>query len=420
MLIVNKFVLLLLAVVPACLLTVSNDDDDSSSEFISAPVEEFVHGEMVRELTDSELSKIVAEQPFDDPLNGFYDPFEPFRLSTFAYWHPITFPKEHVNPPLPAGFLPLNSPPKNFPSDFFFHDDDEAIQNDEFRRLLLEEHAASFCPYLRRWREKHPLKPYPVESDFLESHPPIKFITGKGYEIDMELIQLNILSQKAQEQIVREAVENNTEEAKNASPHESKEASRVKDKKKKRKRKSIWKLDVMLRVIEKVKRNRKDCRKNYKFLDPPKQMNFKFNSLPTCMEEVIFYMDDMEDLQKPSINDRKIPDLVDKVEYYRNMLIDLNVLKVEKRRNYSLDRDNDDPEKNKNKKCPFGFKRTNSKVNQAHQGTIPKWAELSENETIYSSSDDEMENNYPTKYLFPYKQVPFPSIQDTLKKYVSI
>lgn len=397
----------------------STDDTENADGGITPkskniPIEDFIHGEMVRELTDAELSKIVAEQPFDDPLNAFFDPFEPYRLSTFAYWHPITYPKEHVNPPLPAGFLPLNAPPKNFPTDFFFKDG-EAVQTDESRRIVLGEHAASFCPYLRRWREKHPLKPYPVESDFLQSHPPIKFVPGKGYEIDTELARLNALTRQAQEQILREAapvnpvdeaVISSDSDAEDTSATEAKSAQRRKQKEHRKKRKkSIWQLSVLLDVIEKVKKARPDCKKNSKFLDAQSETDYHFSSRPSCLEEVIFYMDELEDIHDPVDLDDGVPEIVNKIDYYRQILIDLDALNTNKR----------EP-----RKCPFGFKKKPDDVKacKIYQGTVPKWAELQAGETVYSSDDEA--KMIVSSYRFQYKQVPFPSIQDTLKKYVSI
>lgn len=404
-----------------------NDSSTISSKNKNIPIEDFTYGEMVRELTDAELRKIVAEQPLDDPLNAFFDPFEPYRLSTFAYWHPITFPKEHANPPLPAGFLPLNAPPKSFPSDFFF-------QDDEARRIVLGEHAASFCPYLRRWREKHPLKPYPVDEEFLQVHPPIKFVPGKGYEIDMEQARLNFLTNRAQEQILREVVEdvqaqgamasaetvleedqemNKSEETNTAKPKKESEKNGKRKKKKPKKKKAIWELRVLLDVIAKVKKARPDCKRNYKFLAPPSENNYQLTSPPSCLEEVIFYMDEMEDIHNPVGIEEGLPEIVNKVEHYRQILIKLDVLNENRKKG-----------KKRKGKCPFGFKKSNNgsddKARKIYQGNIPKWAELKSGETVYSSSDEEMEKKIISKYRFPYKQVPFPSIQDTLKKYVSI
>lgn len=385
---------------------------------------ENVDGSLVRELNDIELRKIVAEQPLDDPLNAFFDPYEPYRLSTFAYWHPITFPREHANPPLPAGFLPPNAPPKSFPSDFFFHDD-------EARRIVLGEHAAAFCPFLRRWREKHPLKPYPVEADFLQRHPPIKFTPGKGYDIDMELARLNYLTRQAQEEILKKAgqeAQSAEIKAKHADdgkkPKNTKqtpkcqEPPKVKEEqkgstgpngKKKngkgKKKKSIWELKVLLDVIETVKRSRPDCSKHSKFLEKPQPSSPYLSAPPDCLQEVIFYMDELEDSHDPVELEDNIPEIVDKVEFYRHILIRLNEFKAG----------------NKKGKCPFGFKAKNESTNpvKVYQGTIPKWAELKSGEEIFPS-DDDPEWGKMEKYRFAYKQVPFPSIQDTLKKYVSI
>ena len=398
-----------------------------------------VDGGLVRELSDTELRKIVAEQPLDDPLNAFYDPYEPYRLSTFAYWNPITFPKEHANPPLPAGFLPPNAPPKSFPSDFFFHDD-------EARRIVLGEHAAAFCPYLRRWRDKHPLKPYPVEADFLQRHPPIKFTPGKGYDIDMELARLNFLTRQAQEEILKKAeqearsAENkekyyneNDEGKKSKKPKQSsasqeqqpkaqqqnqKESTGGKvnksiptDKKKggkKMTKKIIWELDVLMDMIERVRNSRSDCKKFDKFLEKPLPTPQYLSTPPDCLQEVIFFMDELEDIHDPISLEDDIPEINDKVEYYRHILIKLKELKTGKKKG----------------KCPFGFKGgkdANAKSVKVYQGSIPNWAESKPGEKIYSSDDDEDgEWDKIEKYRFAYKQVPFPSIQDTLKKYVSI
>ena len=400
--------------------------DEKTNKLISDPIDDqSVNGELVRELSDVELRKIVAEQPLDDPLNAFYDPYEPYRLSTFAYWHPITFPKEHANPPLPVGFLPPNAPPKSFPSDFFFHDD-------EARRIVLGEHSAAFCPYLRKWREKHPLKPYPVEADFIRRHPPIKFTPGKGYDIDQELKRINDLTRKAEEEIMKEAemgkqsaqikTKSDDEGEKLKKPKQqeplshahveikeetNKQKSSPKEGGKKNKKKVIWELNVLMEVIQRVKNTRPDCKNYSKFLETPLSSVHYLSTPPDCLQEVIFYMDELEDVNDPIDLEENLPEIVNKVEFYRHVLVKLYDFKKGKKKG----------------KCPFGFKsKNNERVEYSvkiYQGSIPKWAELKPGEEIYPSDVDSKWENVE-KYRFAYKQVPFPSIQDTLKKYVSI
>lgn len=417
-----------------------NMGDETNKSIPNTGIVQGGDGELERELTDAELRKIVAEQPLDDPLNAFYDPYEPYRLSTFAYWHPITFPKEHANPPLPVGFLPPNAPPKSFPSDFFFHDDDA-------RRIVLGEHAAAFCPHLRRWREKHPLKPYPVEADFLKLHPPIKFTPGKGYEIDHELKKLNDLTRKAEEEIMKEAVmgkqstemkaksddgsKNNKKSKQEPLPQEQrppkteevqnqpeiKEDANEKTsgpKKKeeikggKKQKKKIWELKVLMDVIRKVMIARPDCRTYGKFLETPLPSVHYLSTPPDCLQEVVFYMDELEDIHNPVKIEDNIPEIVNKVELYRHVLVKLYEYKTGKQKGKG--------------RCPFGFKSKNEVEEnpvKIYKGTIPKWAALKPGEEIYTS-DDDSKSERVEKYRFAYKQVPFPSIQDTLKKYVSI
>jgi hypothetical protein len=421
-----------------------DDNDNCNTKPISDTVnnESGVDGELERELTDAELRKIVAEQPLDDPLNAFYDPYEPYRLSTFAYWHPITFPKEHSNPPLPVGFLPPNAPPKSFPSDFFFRDDDA-------QRIVLGEHAASFCPFLRRWREKNPLKPYPIEADFLRRHVPIKFTPGKGYEIDHELKKINDLTRKAEEEIMKEAelenqsaqekVNNDDDEGeklnnpkqeplsqeqkqpKTEEPQKQPQANSMKEevngnsspnakiKKGKRKsRKVVWELNILMDVIRRVMNARPDCRNYAKFLERPLPTVHYLSTPPDCLQEVVFYMDELEDVHNPVKIEDNLPEIINKVEFYRHILVKLYEFKIGK--------------KKKKGKCPFGFKSKKEAVNDSvkiYKGSIPKWAESKPGEEIYTSDADSKWENVD-KYRFAYKQVPFPSIQDTLKKYVSI
>ena len=64
-----------------------------------------------QEITESELIKIATENHIQDPLNSFYDPFEPYRIISYAYWRPITNPALHKNPQIPPNFIPPNAPP---------------------------------------------------------------------------------------------------------------------------------------------------------------------------------------------------------------------------------------------------------------------------------------------------------------------
>lgn len=401
------------------------------------------------ELSDIELRKIVAEKPLDDPLNAFYDPFEPYRLSTFAYWHPITFPKDHANPPIPAGFLPPTAPPKSFPDDFFFHDE-------EFRRIVLGEHAAAFCPFMRKWREKHPLKAYPgYSSDFIERHPPIKFTHLKGYEIDWELERLNVLTRQAQNKILQEAEAQDSNKIKETDKNvssklenkinlkksfvENSNSKKQKTKpvygkvKKQKKTRAQWEFEILLEAIETVRKGetRPDCKSFSKFTSPSESApnsNFNFiHTPPTCLQEAIFHMEELEDLYDPIELEDNIPEPVnkDKVEHYRQILVQY---------------DSAINSKSSGGKCPFSASQKsadnnnnkeheNETTNKVYQGTVPKWAQLVTGENLFSSEHEEdaqesetraKQPKRPEKYRFAYKSVPFPSIQKTLKKYVSL
>ena len=398
-----------------------------------------------RELSETELHKIVAEQPLDDPMNAFYDPYEPYRMSAFAYWRPITFPKEHANPPIPVGFLPLNAPPKSFPPDFFFHDD-------EARRIVLNEHAASFCPYLRKWREMHPMKPYPIGSNFLQNHPPIKFVPGTGYEIDLELAGLHFFSRKAEDEILKKAAreaeeivsrpqsqtqsqsqsqsqaqtqtqahsqsQSQTQQtiqgsvAEHDGPFE--ESSSEEENRESYRKRGKWLVNVLLQSIDFVQESRLDCRKFSSFLEIPPPPKFHLGAPLTCLEEVIFMMDELEDIYDPVESEDNIPEILNKPDHYRKILSAIAAGKMSTKKG----------------KCPFGFKNPNKQKKsppkkaqlsktEIHKGTVPKWAKLKPGEEIFSSSE-EAEDELIEKYRFSYTQVPFPSIQDTLKKYVSI
>ena len=412
--------------------------------------------EACKEITESELLRIAAEDHIQDPLNSFYDPFEPYRIISYAYWRPITNPALHKNPQIPPNFIPPNAPPQSLPSDFFF-------QDSVARKLVLEEHAAAFCPFLRRWRESNPLKPYPIEKEFTKNHPPIKFTPGKGYEIDTELDWLNILSRRATDDLARKFILNSVaartaiaKAAEAQTPAAAPEAVPVKDSQNskktdikkdniktqpavnKKKSKTRTELDVLLSKIEDVKRRRLDCRKLENFMDIPPPMGMFIYSPPNCLQEVVFLMEEHEDRNNPIGRESKSPEIVDKVEHFRQVLIKLNAISESK--GSAFDR----MLRKHGGKCPFGFKsHKNTKNNKSkqvpkskekdketvklsnagaikvYQGTVPKFAELEEGETVFpSDSDTEFEN--VTKYVFPYKLVPFPSIQNTLKKYVSI
>lgn len=413
------------------------EDDDEDEESIS----------------ESELIKIATENHIHDPLNSFYDPFEPYRIITYAYWKPITNPALHKNPPIPPNFLPPNAPPKSLPTDFFF-------QDTAARQIVLDEHAAAFCPFLRRWREKYPLKPYPVVSGFSNTHPPIKFVPGKGYEIDTELDWLNLLSRRATDELARkytiktaaaraaamaaaakaaqtEFISGNganipafpfplpvsqsqpPEEPRKKEPRKVESSSKPKNKKPSTRSSD---LEVLLSKIDEVKRKRPDCRKHENFISIPPPMNMKLSAPPPCLLEVIFLLEEHEDRTDPIGRESKLPEIVDKVEHYRQMLIKLDAMGESKGIKFRPGR-----------KCPFGFKSGAKKrkakaksddppvkkVTKFYRGTIPQTAALKPGEEIFSTGN-ESESEFPTKYVFPYKLVPFPSIQDTLKRYFSI
>ena len=405
-----------------------------------------------QEITESELIKIATENHIQDPLNSFYDPFEPYRIITYAYWKPITNPALHKNPQIPPNFLPPNAPPKSLPTDFFF-------QDSSARQLVLEEHAAAFCPFLRRWRDSNPLKPYPIDQEFINNHPPIKFTPGKGYEIDTELDWLNFLSRRATDEFARKftldtfaaraaaaAAEKAVQPVSSsvsqttsapvtvvqAGKQDKKKTGTGKNEKpkKKKKIKSLPELDIFLSKIEEVKKNRSDCRKHQNFISVPPPMDMRINSPPNCLQEVVFLLEEHEDRTNPVGRESKSPEIVDKVEHYRQILIRLDAMGASKGLSFG-------PRSPRaGRKCPFGFKShlksnkpkikektkiqiAKTKSLKTFKGNVPQFALLKEGEEIFpSESDPEFEN--VTKYVFPYKLVPFPSIQDTLKKYVSI
>lgn len=401
------------------------------------------------EITEADLLRIVSETPLQDPLNSFYDPFEPYRIITYAYHKPITNPALHKNPPLPPGFLPQNAPPKSLPTDFFFEDS-------SFRHIVLEEHAAAFCPFLRRWRDRNPLRTYPIGPNFSEVHPPIKFTPGKGYEVDAELDYLNFRSRQAAHEFTKKitlkaalAAQSSSQQTENTTiypvncskndsndPKSSNSAVKVKTvkpeetKKQKKKSKHLEELDVLLSKINEVITSRPECRNLEAFVSIP-DYDLRVTSPPSCLEEVIFLLEEHEDRANPVSRESNLPDIVDKLEHYRKVLKDLNEIEA---LNFGTAK--------RSGKCPFGFssisgiklksksKGSNKKRNdqivkdqisrmKTFTGTVPKFAKLNEGETLFpTDSDSEFEN--VTKYVFPYKSVPFPSIQDTLKKYVSI
>ena len=404
------------------------------------------------EISDAELSKIVAEMPLDDPLNAFYDPYEPYRLLTFAYWRPITYPDEHKNPPLPTGFIPCNVPPKSFPADFFLHDD-------EAKELVQNEHAASFCPFLRRWRRKHPLKAYPVGPDFLQNHPAFKFIPGRGYEVDVELenikrrsrsIEQGILNKAAKErkrkgnraQQKSESDRGQTLESDGRQKMDSEDSqpptstnTNISTNRNKKRRDPYFDLKILLKIIDHVKKIRSDCQNDFSFTEPLPSKSVSFRARANCLHEVIIRMEEKEDMHSHVDRSGNFPEIANKYEYFRQILLKMNNGKGLK----------------KGEKCPFGFGTfKNSEEThlsaaslKVYRGAIPDWAKLKPGEEIFSLSndsekekDDEKEkysnhnnninnnnnnnHNHKNQYLFSYKQVPFPSIQDTLKKYVGL
>lgn len=429
MLIKEMKLILLRILILVSFLKISSGGSINESEEIEEDeeTEEEKEIKVDEEITEAELLKIASEDHIQDPLNSFYDPFEPYRIITYAYWNPITNPALHKNPQLPPNFLPPNAPPKSLPADFFF-------QDTAARQIVLEEHAAAFCPFLRRWRESNPIKPFPVGLRFSDTHPAIKFTPGVGYDIDTELEMLNIVSRQATDEFARklelDSVARMMEaeaEARAANPeafveepsspvnpqNESRPVGKVKEPKR------IADLDILLSKIEEVKGNRSDCRKLENFIAPPAPLNMNIDYPSSCLQEVIFLLEEHEDRTSPIGRESNIPEIVDKVEHFRQILL---------KRASSVGAS----DQSKGKKCPFGFKSPKKPVPEPkplfvpvktkktfYKGTVPKFAQLNEGEELFpSQSESEFEN--VTKYLFSYKLVPFPSIQNTLKKYVSI
>lgn len=425
------------------------------------PMDEDKDSEKEGDFNDAELGRIVVEIPLDDPMNAFYDPQEPYRLSNYAYWRPITYPEVHENPPLPTGFIPPNAPPRSLPSDFF--------NDDEARKLVLSEHGASFCPYLRRWREKHPLKPYQLGPDFMQRHPPIKFISGKGYEIDFELDHIKKLSQTIEEEVLDDYAtklyygeispnplpipsEKNalnvpnvpnmppTDAATNTVPGSGPDLSsagqtalneippEISEERKPMRKNPYGELGFLLKIVGEVQNVRMDCRNMTDFTKPIVAENVYYSYPPSCLLEVVLRMEEIEDIHDASDDERDSPEIADKPEYFRQIL-----LRVGDEKDFDL------------KKCPFGFGNSKSKKKKKeseksaiskpqnphkqikssnfpkiYKGKIPEWAKLNPGERIFSTEEEDSDGAYAEKYLFPYTPVPLPSIQKTLKKYVGL
>ncbi len=371
-----------------------------------------------RELSEAELRKIVAERPEDDPLNAFYDPFEPYRLSTYAYWHPITEAHRHANPLLPSGFLPAFAPPTGFPSDFF-HDDEGA------RKLVLEEHAASFCPFLRRWREGHPLRPYPLSPDFILKHPPIKFVPGTGYQVDTELNHLTLLYRS-----IRRAKSDKGDREKDKED----KGDREKDKEDKGDSDSTSDSDSndssdcstdsasasdysnvssisfafeLKRAIEGVKRRHKKsgshrCLRDENFVQQKTaKMGGLLGESISCLEEAIFMVELEEDLISP-VEREENPELIDKFTFYLNLL---GCNSSNSRQSKTA------TSKHSNSSVPAKVKEV------SYRGRVPEWAKPVSGEELYSDTEQVL---LPETYHFPYSSVPLPSIQNTLQKFVNI
>lgn len=370
------------------------------------------------ELSDAELRKIVAERPEDDPLNAFYDPFEPYRLSTYAYWHPITDPQKHTNPLLPSGFLPPFAPPKSLPNDFF-HDNDE-----EARKLVLEEHAAAFCPFLRRWREEHPLKPYPIGPDFMKRHPPIKFVSGTGYKLDTELARLNSLFEELRakrlkemqttrmstkkDQVKSKDIDNDSESEKFSSLSDSSEASCSTDTDDALQEKALKRIKTAMAQVKRAHKSRgsKQCSKDSDFVSSSAISVDRLDSI-SCLEEAIFTADLEEDLIAPVERDESVAELNDKFEFFRELLLKhFGAEGKGKSQTRHLSRAENDSKRIKEARKEISYR-----------GSVPDWARPEAGEELYSSDE---EVDLPETYCFPYSPVPLPSIQSTLQKFVNI
>lgn len=396
-------------------LSDDNGDGDDESDIYSEDAKP------LRDLTDSDLRRIVSEQAIDDPLNGFYDPFEAYRLSTYAYFNPITFPLEHDNPPIPVGFLPPNAPPKSLPSDFFFF-------NDDSHRIVLGEHAASFCPYIRRWREKHPLRPYPVEENFLDRHPPIKFDPSVGYTIDIEQCPLNSIFRKAEEELFekyayemeQEILESGIvdfEDTDSQVPAKSDKASDLKAL-----RSPFFKWKKFMEIVRGLMKKRSDCSTLKKFTEPVVYFGMYGSSPLTCMQEAIILLDKWEDDNLEITIEEEIPEFVDKAEKYRQILL-LKSRKAKKEGkcpfnyfNSSHDSKDKDHHNSKTKTKKGDTSYLPSRPTRLFKNSLPKWLELGPGERLFSSEEEPE----PDTYRFLYKQVSFPSIQKTLRKFACI
>ena len=203
-----------------------------------------------------------------------------------------------------------------------------------------------------------------------------------------------------------------------------------------KKTRAQWEFEILLEAIETVRKGgtRPDCKSFSKFTSLSESApNFNFiHTPPTCLEEAIFHMEELEDIYDPIELEDNIPEPVgkDKVEHYRQILIQYHSainggkcpFSAASEKNKHEEQKTADNNNNNNKKN----ENENETINKVYQGSVPKWAELVAGEKLFSSEDEEdaPENETrakkPENYRFAYKSVPFPSIQKTLKKYVSL
>lgn len=351
----------------------AGDDFDGWDDY-----DEWGEGNARSDLSDNELTQLVEETPESDPLNSFYDPHESYRLNTYAYWKPITIPSEHANPALPPGFLPLNAPPHSLPDDFY--------HEEESRFLAMTEHAASMCPYIRRWRELNPLRPYPVGPDFATRHAPIKFVPGRGYEIDKELAELNAALRDSFKQ-------NGAEEAKPTGTTELRAGTGTRSLKLLK-----WQVQVLIKAVMLVQKRRpRECSKLSDFVGPAAAKPAASSALmtdKTCFQEAIYELEMVEDVKIPVglFNDH--PEPADKVLFYGPLLTKLLQLRLSEGRPHPLPRKPKDAEKARPRQ-----RRASSE--------IPAWAQLEAGERLMYLSGDEQA--WPERYLFPYTAVSLPS-----------
>jgi len=139
------------------------------------------------------------------------------------------------------------------------------------------------------------------------------------------------------------------------------------------------------------------------------------------MQEAIILLDKWEDEHLNITVEEEIPEFVDKAEKYRQVLL-VKTQKAQKEGKCPFKFFNSGDKKKKAKtssKTKKTSKQSSSKPTALFKSSVPKWAELSPDEQ-FLSSEDEIISTRVRIYRFLYKQVSFPSIQKTLKKFACI